>query len=39
MVINLFINYKKISLGDEIGRHEGLKIPWTVMSVWVRFPS
>ena len=25
-------------LGSEIGRHEGLKIPWTEMSVRVRFP-
>ena len=24
--------------GGEIGRHEGLKIPWTVMFVRVRFP-
>ena len=26
-------------LGGGIGRHAGLKIPWTAMSVRVRFPS
>ena len=25
--------------GVGIGRQEGLKLPWAVMFVWVRFPS
>ena len=28
-----------VRLGGGIGRHAGLKIPWTAMSVRVRFPS
>lgn len=29
-------NFFKLSRSGGIGRHEGLKIPWTVMSVTVR---
>ena len=31
-----FLAWGQISRNDGIGRHKGLKIPWTVMSVRVR---
>ena len=33
------LSLQSVRSGGGIGRHAGLKIPWTEMSVRVRFPS